>query len=99
MKAAWHKLRWSTAYWISRSGIAVGRFLPTRFCYAVASPIADACFAVLRRHRRNLVANLSRVVGPEEAEASARQAFRNFARYIIDLYQLPSRGRTALQQR
>ena len=93
MGAAWRKLRWNVAYWISRAGVAAGRYLPTGLCYAASVPIADACFALMRRHRRALEANLARVVGRDEAHAAARRVFRNFARYVIDFYQLPRRGR------
>jgi KDO2-lipid IV(A) lauroyltransferase len=38
-------------------------------------------------------------VGKREADAAARRVFRNFAKYIIDFYQLPSLGRDSLRQR
>ena len=93
------KLRWLLAYWISRLGVAAGRVLPTRFWYALAGPVADLCYLALRRYREPLEANLRRVVGEKEAPAAARRAFRNFARYVIDFYQLPYVGRDALRER
>jgi KDO2-lipid IV(A) lauroyltransferase len=90
---------WTLLYWVSRTGVGLGRFLPTRLCYAVAGPIAGLCFLLMARPRRNLIENLTRVVGPEEAPKVARQVFHNFGRYIIDFYQLSRRGRKALQQR
>jgi KDO2-lipid IV(A) lauroyltransferase len=96
---AWLRVRWRIAYLISRFGFRVGPYLPTRLCYAVSVPIADLCFLILSRHRRNLIANLARVVSEDKAEAAARRTFRNYGRYIVDLYQLPSLGRNVLDQR
>src|SRR5688572_28857129 len=95
----WTKVRWFIAYWISRLGVAVGRYLPTGLCYAISVPIADICFLLAHRHRHNLIANLTRVVGERRARETARQVFRNFAKYVIDFYQLPTLGREALQRR
>ncbi|HLF77679.1 MAG TPA: hypothetical protein VJB57_09340, partial [Dehalococcoidia bacterium] len=92
-------VRWCLAYWISRTGTALGRFLPTRFWYALAVPIADVCFFLARRKRRILIENLRCIVGESEAEPAARRAFRNFGRYVIDFYQLPSLGPSALERR
>ena len=99
MSVAWRNLRWCIAYWISRLASRVGRYLPTRFCYTLADPIADVCFFLLLLQRRNLVANLTRVVGEAEAPAAARRVFRNFAKYVIDFYQLPVLGRDVLRKR
>lgn len=98
MASPWRRLRWFSAYVISRAGASLA-FLPTRLWYAGANPVADACFALMRDKRHIAIQNLSRVVGPEKAEAAARRVFRNFARYIIDFYQLPSLGRDALCER
>jgi hypothetical protein len=34
------KLRWQTAYWISRAGVAVGHLLPARVWYALSYPFS-----------------------------------------------------------
>jgi lauroyl/myristoyl acyltransferase len=99
MSAPWRNARWFVAYWISRTGAFLGRFLPAQFWYALADPVADVCFFFMRRQRRVLQENLARVVGPEEAPAAARRVFRNFARYVIDFYQLPSLGKDDLCNR
>jgi KDO2-lipid IV(A) lauroyltransferase len=99
MSAPWGNLRWFVAYWISRTGAMVGRFIPTSVWYALSVPIADLCYVLLRRRRRALQANLRRVVGEREASAAAKRAFRNFARYVIDFYQLPYLSRDALCRR
>lgn len=93
------KLRWLLALWVSRASVAIGRVLPARLCYALANPIADLCYLAMGRYRRTLTANLGRVVGPAAAPRAARRAFRNFARYLIDFYQLPSLGRESLCRR
>src|SRR5687768_2536227 len=92
-------LAWQLAYWLSRPSVSVGRFVPTRLAYAVAGPVSAIFYLIARRARRNLIANLTRIVGPQEAPAVARRVFHNFGRYIIDLYQLSARDPKALQQR
>ncbi|HEX5139537.1 MAG TPA: hypothetical protein VFX19_01210 [Dehalococcoidia bacterium] len=99
MGVAWQDLRWFIAYWISRTGARLGRYLPTRVWYALSIPFAEACFAVMRHKRRSLIENLTRVVGEAEAEQAARRVFRNFARYVIDFYQLPSLDKDVLRRR
>jgi len=99
MSAAWRNLRWFLAYWTSRIGAGCGRFLPASLCYALADPIADVCYWLLRDQRRVVEANLRRVVGEEEAPAAAKRVFRNFARYIVDFYQLPYASKDALCRR
>lgn len=73
--------------------------MPTRLAYAVAIRVADLCFVCFRGPRRKLVANLTRVVGDEAAERVARLVFRQYARYIIDLFQLPALGLAAVRAR
>jgi phosphatidylinositol dimannoside acyltransferase len=99
MSASWRKLRWFLAYWISRTGAFLGRYVPAQFWYTLADPIADLCYVFMRRQRHVLQENLARVVGPEQAPAAARRVFRNFARYVIDFYQLPSLSKDALCNR
>lgn len=93
------RLRWLCAYYISRAGFRIGTLLPARVWYLLALPIANACFALLPQYRKPLIANLTRVVGAEAAPATARRVFQNFARYVIDLYQMPKLGREALMKR
>ena len=99
MSAAWRTVRWFVAYWISRTGAWVGRYLPTGFWYALANPIADLCYVFMFHRRSVLKQNLRRVVGDKRAGEVGRGVFRNFARYVIDFYQLPSLSREELAQR
>src|SRR6266545_4478785 len=92
-------LRWALACWISRSLTAFGRVVPTAVWYAVAIPVVEVCFLVMRPQRRRLIENLRRVVGDEGAEATARKVFHAYARYVIDFYQLPQLGKQALERR
>jgi KDO2-lipid IV(A) lauroyltransferase len=99
MSRTWRNLRWSSAYWISRTGALLGRYVPAWVWYTLAVPIADACYFLMPARRRVLEANLARVVGPAEAPAAARRVFRNFARYVIDFYQMPFMDKDALCRR
>src|SRR5215471_818348 len=99
MIAPARNLRWVAAYWISRAGAGVSRFLPVRVWYALSCPIVEVCFFVMRRQRERLIDNLARVVGPEDAPATAKRAFHNFARYVVDLFQLPAYGQGAIVRR
>jgi lauroyl/myristoyl acyltransferase len=99
MKLPLQNLRWCIAYWISRTGARLGRHLPARFCYALAIPVADVCYLFARNRRNAVKQNLRRVVGEAAANRAARRVFRNFARYVIDFYQLPSLSQEALRRR
>jgi KDO2-lipid IV(A) lauroyltransferase len=99
MSSPWQTLRWFVAYWISRTGALLGRFIPAAFWYTLASPIADLCYVCMPGRRRVLQANLRLVVGETEASAAGRRVFRNFARYVIDFYQLPFLSRDELCRR
>lgn len=99
MMAASQDLRWFIAYWISRIGAAFGPFLPTTIWYALAWPFAELCYLVMFNRRRTIRQNLTRVVGEAEAAAATRRVFHNFARYVIDFYQLPRLSKEALRRR
>lgn len=97
--AATQDLRWFIAYWISRIGARLGPFLPTSVWYALAWPFAELCYAVMFTRRRTIRQNLARVVGEAAAPAATRRVFHNFARYVIDFYQLPRLSKHALRRR
>ncbi len=98
MKVA--RWRWVVAYWLFRLVIFFGRLLPTRLCYAVAAPIADVCYVAFREKRRHLVDNLTRVLGDEAlARSTGRLVFRQFGRYVIDFFQVPTLGAEAIRRR
>jgi lauroyl/myristoyl acyltransferase len=100
MLAGLQKLRWIAAYRAFQLIIAIGRLVPTRFAYTAAAPVADACFLVFRKHRRNLISNFRRVLKDEEAaRRAARASFRHFSRYVIDFFQLPAMGADEVRRR
>jgi len=92
------KLRWILLYGVSRAGLLLPRrLIPTRLAYAVAVRVADLCYLCFRGPRNKLASNLTRVIGDRTAaEKAARTAFRQYARYIIDLFQLPALGPAAV---
>lgn len=61
--------------------------------YRAADAIGDVCYLLLRRQRRNVWNNLRQVLGPDATEAqirkTAREAFRNVAKYYCDLVHMP----------
>ena len=97
--AATQDLRWFIAYWISRIGARLGPFLPTKVWYALAWPFAELCYLAMWSRRRTVRENLTRVVGEEQAAVATRRVFHNFARYVIDFYQLPHLSKDALRRR
>jgi KDO2-lipid IV(A) lauroyltransferase len=99
MMAATQGLRWFIAYRISRIGAFLGPFLPATVWYALAWPFAELCYFTMFNRRRTVRQNLARVVGDAEAKAATRRVFHNFARYVIDFYQLPHLSKAALRRR
>jgi lauroyl/myristoyl acyltransferase len=99
MKDSRRNVRWFLAYWISRISTRLGSPLPTRFWYRLSEPVADVLYLLLRSRRKVVQQNLRRVVGDVEAGPAGRRVFRNFARYVIDFYQLPSLSKEALRRR
>ncbi|HEY7268187.1 MAG TPA: lysophospholipid acyltransferase family protein [Dehalococcoidia bacterium] len=95
------QLRWILLYIASRAGLLLPRTLiPTGLAYAVAVRVADLCYVCFWGPRKKLIANLRIVTGDDaEARAAARCAFRNYGRYIIDLFQMPALGREAMRSR
>jgi KDO2-lipid IV(A) lauroyltransferase len=92
--------RWRASYWIFRAIVGVGRWLPTRLCYAIAEPIARVCYVFFRGHRRSIVENLTRVLADRDrARAAGRRVFPHFSKYVIDFFQVPARGSQHLMRR
>jgi KDO2-lipid IV(A) lauroyltransferase len=68
----------------------VARLMPLRAAYAVAVLIADCCWLLLRGARRAATENLTQVLGDgQAARTAARRAFRNYARYLVDMVRVP----------
>src|SRR5690606_19635920 len=62
-------------------------------------PFAEVCHLLMFNRRRTVRRNLAVVVGEEQAAAAARRVFHNFARYVVDFYQLPRLSKDALRKR
>jgi KDO2-lipid IV(A) lauroyltransferase len=96
-------LRDRVVYWLFRLTILVTRPFPLRLGYAVAGHVAVFCRAVLfPRHRRALDANLAHVLGTGDRRrigAVARQGFRNFGKYVIDVIHFPLITREEVRRR
>src|SRR5205814_1846931 len=57
-------------------------------------------YFLLRGPRRTLLANLTPILGDAEAVRRAgRETFRNFGRYVVDLFQLPVLSRDTVRRR
>ncbi len=78
------------------------RPLPLRTAYFVAARVADVCYPFFRRQRRNLSENLARVLGTHDRRAVdrvAREAFRNFGRFVVDFVHFPTMTRDEVRRR
>lgn len=78
------------------------RPLPLGTAYVVAARVADVCYPLFRRQRRNLNENLARVLGTRdrsEVDRVARQAFRNFGRFVVDFVHFPTMTRDEIRRR
>lgn len=90
-------------YWLFRLTILVTRPLPLWLGYRVAASVAGLCYYFFRRQRQALNENLrwvlGRSVGPTEVDAVARQAFRNFGKFVIDFIHFPTMTRGEIKRR
>lgn len=78
------------------------RPLPLRAAYFVAARVADVCYPLFRRQRRNLNENLARVLRSRDrrvVDRVARQAFRNFGRFVVDFVHFPTMTRDEVHRR
>lgn len=99
MTETWARVRWFTTFWLSRLAVLLARFIPTSFAYSCANPISYIAYLICGKERRGIAENLRRVMPESEVRQGTRDVFRNFGRYIIDFYQLPSLGKEALCRR
>jgi KDO2-lipid IV(A) lauroyltransferase len=79
--------------WALKAGIWLGNVLPRTTAYAVARFGADLAYRYRRETRANVQDNMRHVMGPDApqdaVDAAAREAFRNVARYYVDLIRIP----------
>jgi KDO2-lipid IV(A) lauroyltransferase len=89
-------------YWLFRLTILLMRPFPLRVGYAIGSFVASICYYFFRRHRRALNENLARVLNSDDksyVDSVARQAFRNFGRYVVDFIHFPVMTRQEIRRR
>ncbi len=89
-------------YWLFRLTILLTRPLPLRLGYRVAAIVAEICYHFFHRQRRALNENLAWVLGSDdrrEVDAVARQAFRNFGKFVIDFIHFPAMSRDEVRRR
>ena len=80
--------------WSLKAGIWLGKVLPRPVAYAVARLGADLAYRFRHGARGDVQDNMRHVLGPDatqsKVDAAARDAFRNVARYYVDLIRIPS---------
>jgi lauroyl/myristoyl acyltransferase len=90
-------------YWAVRMVRALARYAPLRVCYAVAVIMSDLAWAVLRTQRENAIDNMAQVLDRDRDDPlvrrKARDAFRNYGRYVADFLRLPFLGADELGAR
>jgi KDO2-lipid IV(A) lauroyltransferase len=89
-------------YWLFRLTIVLTRPLPLWLGYRVAGTVAGICYYFFRRQRLALNENLARVLGSNnsrEVDVVARQAFRNFGKFVIDFIHFPAISRQEVRRR
>ncbi len=79
-------------YVLKLAYILLGRLsLPT--LYGIAHFVGDGAYIFRRKARRGVIANMRQVMGPDASERdvrrTAREVFRNAARYYADLLHVP----------
>lgn len=80
-------------YWGWRAGSWLAQRVPLAVAYAVSVAFADVAYLAWRRRREIAKENFSAVLGkPAEGLAvarTARQSFREYAKYIVEIMRLP----------
>ncbi|HEY7465699.1 MAG TPA: lysophospholipid acyltransferase family protein [Dehalococcoidia bacterium] len=79
--------------WSLKAGMWLGNFLPRPAAYAIARFAADLAYRFRDAARAGVQDNMRHVLGPNapqsQVDAAAREAFRNVARYYVDLIRIP----------
>ena len=78
--------------WSLKAGMWLGNVLPSPVAYALARLAADLAYRFRDGARAAVQDNMRHVLGPDApqagVDAAAREAFRNVARYYVDLIRL-----------
>jgi KDO2-lipid IV(A) lauroyltransferase len=90
-------------YWMFRLTILVMRPVPLRPAYWFAGHVAVLCYRLgFAKQRTALRANLAQVLqtsDPARIERTARAAFRDFGKYVVDVIHYPSMTREEIRAR
>lgn len=80
--------------WPAFLGTLLMRVIPPPVAYGVAWALAHVVYLAWAEKRRNAIANMRRVLGPDtpssEVHRRVRAVFRNYARYCVDVLRLPT---------
>jgi lauroyl/myristoyl acyltransferase len=79
------------------------RRLPLALCYAVAAGVGDLVYVFWPTGRRNVVANMRQVLGPQasdaEIKATAKRSFRNYMRLLVDFARASTTDPATVEER
>jgi len=85
-KTEWHSLE----SWIYRANVAVAKVVPLSLAYHVSRPITDIFYWLWTSKREGARRNYARMLGTsiddKRAERLTRSCFRNFGKYIVELF-------------
>ena len=83
--------------------VYLAQHLPLGWCYGIAAVIGDTIYLFWRRGRRNVLHNVTRVLGPEasseEIKRVARRSFRNYMKLLVDFARLAVVDAATLEKR
>lgn len=86
-------------YWLLRVA-AISRFVPLRVAYWGAIALAEVVWLFRRDNREAAIANMLQVVGDRDtAVATAKRAFRNYGRYLVDFVRAPKIRPEAIREK
>ena len=87
------RLAHGTAYWLWRSSAALAQRLPQWVLYPVAVALGETAYLAWGTKRgiakRNFARVLDRSADDREVARVARRAFRNFAKYVVEIMRFP----------
>jgi lauroyl/myristoyl acyltransferase len=86
-------------YWLLRLS-EISRFVPLRVAYWGAIALAEVVWLFRRDNREAAIANMLQVVGDRDtAVATAKRAFRNYGRYLVDFVRAPKIGPELIREK
>lgn len=90
-------------YWLALGPLVLAQRLPLKLCYRIASILGDLAYVFWPTGRRNILANMRYVLGPEasdkETRHTARRSFRNYMKLLVDFARTTTTDPTILEGR